>query len=426
VEGKTIRVRCLTWDQVEAFYTEKLKGNILVVKMPFRPGIGETMTVALSLPDGLVFAIDGTVMKIGADEGGRLPVAVRLLGMTPEVRAQLKRLVAHGRGNVTPVGGTRAMGTVRPHPPAPPMPRGPAETVPPPSEPRVDEVPEEEREAWSALSATRERILAQPVHDVLGVPDDADPARAQTAFLALALRVHPDRFRRYRSRSMLALASETFIHLARAYDRMLDRAPPQAGWLLELGDGAEAATSDGVPSETIAGAGSSPYSELSITSGPAASGSYEDDVTFTTSVRMRALTAEELFDEEPTHQSPVPGDVAAGPPVLDAVVPDPAPAEDKRKTFEAEGRAALAESRWRDACEAFAAYLRLEPKDRATRALYHYANGMDLRARGEGVKAQLQFETALAHDRALEPARRALVPEGEAARKGLLKRLFDK
>jgi hypothetical protein len=64
-DQKTVKIRCGSWDQVEAFYAEKVlaaRGNILVVKMPFRPGIGEPMTVALGLPDGLVFAIDGTVI----------------------------------------------------------------------------------------------------------------------------------------------------------------------------------------------------------------------------------------------------------------------------------------------------------------------------------------------------------------------------
>src|SRR5262249_22751550 len=207
-------------DQVEAFYTEKLRGNILVVKMPFKPGMGEAMTVALSLPDGLVFAIDGTVMKIGSeDDAGRIPVAVRLYGMTPDVRKQLTRLAAQARGQpVTPVGGTRAVGT-RP-PSGPQRALGAPEAVPPPPEPRVEEVPEDERGAWAVLKATRERILAQAAHEVLGIPVDADLATARSAYLVLALRVHPGRFRRYRSRSMQALASETFVHLTRAFERL--------------------------------------------------------------------------------------------------------------------------------------------------------------------------------------------------------------
>ena len=57
-EARTIKVRCTTWDQVEAFYTQKLKGDTLVVKMPVQPMIGDGVTVALGLPSGLIFAID--------------------------------------------------------------------------------------------------------------------------------------------------------------------------------------------------------------------------------------------------------------------------------------------------------------------------------------------------------------------------------
>jgi hypothetical protein len=450
MEPRTIRVRCATWDQVEAFYADKLRGNILVVKMPFKPGIGEPMTVALSLPDGLVFAIDGAVIKIGPldEEAGRVPVAVRLHGMTTEVRVQLRKLVAQARGQpVTPVQGSRAVGTRPPSVGKAAMP----ETIPPPSEPRFDEVPEDERGAWTALAGLRERVLALPAHEVLGVPADADATRAHSAYLALALRVHPDRFRRYRSRSMRALAADTFMHLRRAYQRVVPEAVAAAalerGWLLELGDGSEPLREElnveAIPLEAMSASGSSPYSELSITRGASASTSYDDDVSFTTSVRMRALTAEELFDDEPTNAAPSPSAspaaiaARASQVVLGATVdvrPAPAgpgsdekPAEDERSQLEASGRAALAESRWRDACEAFAAFLRLEPKNRSVRALYHVANGMDLRAKGEGVKARLQFETALAHDRDCEPARRALLPEGAGDRKhGLFKRLFDK
>jgi hypothetical protein len=372
---------------------------------------------------------------------------VRLHGMTNEVRAQLRRLVAQARG-LPASQPARAVGT---RPPAVGKPALP-ETVPPPSEPRFDEVPEDERGAWTALASLRERVLALPAHEVLGIPADADAARAHGAYLALALRVHPDRFRRYRSRSMRALAADTFMHLRRAYLRVVPDAPAAAplerGWLLELGDGSEAAAElvdDGIPREPMSASGSSPYTEFSVTRGASASSSYDDDVSFTTSVRMRALTAEELFDDEPTHaaEGPAPsgGPAAAlaaraSQVVLGATIDEkpeaPAgdgekPAEDQRAQLEASGRAALGESRWRDACEAFAAFLRLEPKNRAVRALYHVANGMDLRAKGEGVKARLQFETALAHDRDCEPARRALIPEGAGERKhGLFKRLFDK
>ena len=84
-EARTIKVRCATWDQVEAFYTQKLKGDTLVVKMPVQPMIGDGVTVALGLPSGLNFAFDGSVTSVGAgDTGGKWPVAMKMHGLTRE------------------------------------------------------------------------------------------------------------------------------------------------------------------------------------------------------------------------------------------------------------------------------------------------------------------------------------------------------
>jgi hypothetical protein len=53
------------------------------------------------------------------------------------------------------------------------------------------------------------------------------------------------------------------------------------------------------------------------------------------------------------------------------------------------------------------------------------ASGLELRQKGEGVKARLMFETALAHDRNCEEAHRALAIESDR-KGGLFKRLFDR
>ena len=34
-EARTIKVRCTTWDQVESFYTQKLKGDTLTASLPY-------------------------------------------------------------------------------------------------------------------------------------------------------------------------------------------------------------------------------------------------------------------------------------------------------------------------------------------------------------------------------------------------------
>src|SRR5262249_55420157 len=161
----------------------------------------------------------------------------------------------------------------------------------------------------------------------------------------------------------------------------------------------------------------------------------DEEVTFTTSVRMKALTAEELFDEYGTGEHPgevvdphvVPTTVppspdasppsaaspppappaapAAPPPPAAAAPPPLPPTPTPEHTPPPEmvtpsldlGRGAMAEGHWREACQIFAAILRSDPRNRQVRALYHVANGMELRSKGEGARALLQFETALAH-----------------------------
>jgi hypothetical protein len=454
-DGKTVKIKCATWDQVEAFYTEKLRGNMLVVKMPFRPGIGDGMTVALGLPDGLVFAIDGTVVKIGGEDGGKIPVAIKLFGMTLEVRAQLKRLVANGRGAAgTPPSALPA----RPAGTRPPRSRTP-ETVPPAPQPRAEDVADEERAAYATLETLRRRLLALPAHAVLDVPPDADAEAVRAGFLARAQKLHPDLYRRYGSPAVRALAAEAYLHVRRAYERMLGA--PAEPVLLVAEPAADAAPSEAsAPVEPMRSAGSAPYSELSIVEGGAATPpGYDEEVTFTTSVRSKALTAEELFadaaEAEPATIPPVTPAPATLPPVappppevdeatptptpVPVLTPTPTPLPVSTPTATAapgappapppppsvdDGRSALAEGRFREACEAFAAILRAEPRNRQVRALYHVASGMELRQKGDGVKARLMFETALAHDRECEEAQRALNHEPD--KKGIFKRLFDR
>jgi Tfp pilus assembly protein PilF len=78
------------------------------------------------------------------------------------------------------------------------------------------------------------------------------------------------------------------------------------------------------------------------------------------------------------------------------------------------GRAAFAAGQYELARGHFAAALKVDPRNRPVRALYHVASGFVMRARGQDAEAQLQFETALGHDPACHEAQRAL---GRTARR---------
>jgi tetratricopeptide (TPR) repeat protein len=537
---RTIRVRCATWDQVETFYAEKLRGNTLVVKMPYRPELGAVITVALGLPDGLVFAIDGTVVKVGNEEAGKLPVALRMAGFTQEVRAQLVRLVAEGRG-------AQAQGdepyAAPPPEPAPAPADARAATAPPPGEavldgpePRLEDVLLEERAIFGALEATRKRLHALRAHEVLGVAEQADLGEIRRGYFVLTKRFHPDVYGKYRSPAVGRLASDVFIHINRAFDRMRAGAAAAAGkrlvgpaaisregWLADLDDVAAGASASqtmaavSVPPDLAAnpppglmtspppasaaaatavakaparlppriaegavtygphamketvvkvpappgppltftggeggpGTGPGPRPGLAPGPGPGPGEEYYDEVSFTTSVRMKALTAEELFEEaaggpaelaaritSPT-DGLAPGEVTPPPP-LDPLVPgagggpagEPGPRASVADAGAAIdiGRAHLGAGQWREACQSFAAALRVDPRNRAVRALYHVASALELRAQGDGAGATVQLETALRYDRDCPEARQALGQgvDKDREKKGIFRRLFER
>jgi hypothetical protein len=99
--ARILRVRCTTWDQVEGFYTSKLRrGRLLTMRVPFEPALNEALTVGLELPSQLVIAIDGTVTHIGAaGTGGKHAVEVNLHGLTAELLDRVRALVAEARAS---------------------------------------------------------------------------------------------------------------------------------------------------------------------------------------------------------------------------------------------------------------------------------------------------------------------------------------
>jgi tetratricopeptide (TPR) repeat protein len=440
-EARTIKVRCTTWDQVEAFYTQKLKGDTLVVKMPVQPMIGDGVTVALGLPSGLVFAIDGSVTSVGAvDPSGKWPVAMKMHGLTKEVRERLDRLVHDGREGLLstpqvlpsePPPGPLAVGTQsrRPRPRSSPPPDG-AEPVAVDPEPRVEDVIHDERPAFEALAGLHKQLLGLPAHEVLGVPFDADLATIRAGYFALARQHHPDAYGKYLSPALRRLASELFIYVNLAYDRLRQaaaaaggaRLPGPAtrdggGWLIDMRDVVEPPPS--APVEVYM-AVSAPH--------PGPEDEPDDDTPTPRSVPAVAGgtppaplsavgeakdLASELFGD-------LPAEAAESQP-FDA---QDAPSTESALSLANTGRAAMAAGRWEEARSSFAAALKLDPRNRPVRALYHVASGMVLRQRGQAAEAQTQFETALGHDPQCADALRALGRLND--NQGIFRRVFDR
>jgi hypothetical protein len=394
--ARVLRVRCTTWDQVEAFYQRKLRrGRYLAMRVPFAPAKNADLTIGLELPNQLVMAIDGTITSVAdTDSGGRTAIEIHLHGMTSEVQGRLEALVADGR-----VEDQR----VRNRPPTAPPTIAAAAAIaadePPPVEASPEWTPLEgiAAEEFVALEAELRRLRPLPAHEVLGVAWDAGAHEVRAGWLALGHRFHPDVVARHASAALTHVAEELTIHVNRAYDRLraalvadgraaaIGPALHEArGWLVgfeEVGTGITAALApEPLPTE------------------PAA----RHSVRF--AVVEDPLTEDRLF-----------GDLGLPPPPV-------APTEGD--AFDRQARSRLAAGDATGAKEVLAAALHVYPKNRGLRALYHVATAVEALANGQLMLATSQLEAAVAHDEHCQVAVRALEEVRRGSDATAVRRLF--
>jgi DnaJ-domain-containing protein 1 len=464
-------LKCPTWDHVESFYRRKVKeGGELSAKVPFQPEVGDTITMALELPDQLVIAIDAEVEQaVPASDGKKSAVRMRVIGLTGAVRRRLELLVFEARRERDEAAAAAAR--ARPASSAPPAsdaararsassaspPAATGETFPPPPHPvdapvdelvappirsSPDRVPADARRAYEALQADLQRMRDAPAHEVLGVRWDAAASEIRRAYFELTKRLHPDAFARYRSPAIKLLARDVFIHVNRAYDRMRDAAVasgraiaagpdllPHRGWLAPFEDLGEVGGTEWVSQVQV----QAPRVVPSATPWP------------TFSPASAPLTSDGLF--EGMHQDADDSEADAALSVAEGGV-EPAPPPPGRSGSDsgglswraptssgpprpvpevmAEARTLIASRDWPRAKEILAESLRREPRNRGARALYHLASAEALLAEGKAVDARTQLEVALAHDPTLVEARAAMDrTRSESQRKaGILRRLF--
>ncbi len=350
--GRTLHVRCPTWEQVEQFYTRKLrKGKLLSMKVPFPAAVGSHVTLGLELPNGVTIAIEGTVHKSspiettpgGKPEQGKTWIELELIGFTEQVIARIKAMAA---GTETP-----------------------PEAAPPPpvksSRPPAEELPEDERKLFQNMTTELRRMRQAAVHEVLGVARDASPDDVRRGWMSLMRRHHPDLVARRKAPAITHLAEELTILSNRAYDRQraalvaeqgalavgsLVKAPP--GWLVGFDD---LASGDRTPAVAVA-----------VAAVPAAP-------------RPRSQVA--------TIPPPFSGGPGSVPPA----------AAHGGETFEVRAREMLGQGEADGAQEVLAAALVVYPRNRPLRSLYYVASAMAALGKGEVMLATSQLETALAH-----------------------------
>jgi len=352
--GRTLHVRCATWEQVDAFHTRKLRrGKLLSMKVPFQTQNGAQVTLGLELPNGVVVAIDGNVLKASPIEGdSKTWIEVELVGFTEEVLARLRSMAKGAEQIVKPA-------------PAPPP--------PPPSKPRVAtssnvvEQPSDERALFQQLTGELRRLRQLAVHEVLGVSRDADAETVRIAWMGLVRRHHPDLVARHNAPAITHLAEELTILLNRAYDRLRVALVAEgrattigstlqhpSGWLVGFED---LSSVDGSPVKPRSASGSRPGIQGTPVPAPAAP----------------AVTNANAAPTTP------PSNVQGG------------------EAFEARARAMLLEGDANTAQEVLAAALCVYPRSRPLRSLYYVASALAAIYKGEMMLATSQLETALAH-----------------------------
>ena len=429
----TLKVKCPTWDHVESFYRKKVKpGGRLSARVPFQPAAGEVVTIALELPDELIVAIEGEVESVApAPDGKKSAVALTLYGLTDRVLERLEALVAEARRKKGEGAGAQAPAAARPawassRPPVPLPWGGPGATsiedgaTPPPplptdapvdevveqfEVPRAELVPEDERPVFTQLAGELRRLREASAADILGVRWDAGVEAIRTAHFSLTRRLHPDAFAHHRSRAIQTIATELFIHVNRAYDRMRDEAVA-AGAAIAAGPAllphrGFMARFDDFGSGRITPPGGMPSRPEG---GPPSAGSTPTPVPF---------TAEHLFadvQDSDTHRAAIQVQPDVG--ITGALAPPTTPPSDAFDEpvadLEARGRASLEAGDFAAARETLAAVLRRDPRNRTVRALYHTASAEVLLVEDKPVEARTQLEVALAHDPGCERAERVI------------------
>lgn len=354
--GRTLHVRCGTWEQVDQFTQRKLrKGRLLSMKVPFTAKVGTPVTLGLELPNEMVIAIDGFVQKAspvevdGKPDGTRTWIEIELSGFTDEVRSRLEHLSrSDGDGasgaNVQPVAPPRAGGMAAPH---------------------GDDLPADERALFQHLSSELRRLRQVAVHEVLGVRRDAGPSEVRMQWKDLIRRNHPDLVARRGAPAITHLAEEITILANRAYDRMRANLVAQgrgaiagptlaapAGWLVGFED---IQSGESAPAP---GRAPNRYARPGTPSPP-------DDLP-----PSRAKTS------EPTASGAQGGGSDA---------------------YEARARAMLGEGDANTAREVLAAALVVYPRSKPLRSLYYVATAVAALQDGEIMLATSQLETALAH-----------------------------
>jgi hypothetical protein len=214
-----------------------------------------------------------------------------------------------------------------------------------------DELPADERALFHQLTGELRRLRSLAVHEVLGVPRDADAEQIRLGWMDLIRRHHPDLVARRNAPAITHLAEELTILINRAYDRLRVA-------LVAEGRAASVGPALTPPPGWLVG--------------------FED----ISSQEARVAKAQAVV----------------APKTMGDTIPPPATAPASGgEAFETRARTMLGDGDASNAQEVLAAALCVYPRSRPLRSLYYVASAFAALQKGEVMLATSQLETALAH-----------------------------
>ena len=453
-------MRCESWDRVVALYTRNISRGGLFLRTDNPPAPGGAVLVQLGLPDGRTLDLAAQVAHVVSPErarvDGRSPGMGVVFGRLDDAQRELLDQIVR-QAQSEPVVEVEAEAPPEP-PPQPPEPDGgarPLEQARPPPSPPLDE---ESRKLLSALQAELGRLRELRPWEVLGVGADAPEDQIRSAFRVLCKRHHPDGFGGHRAAEVRAAASDCFIVIKKAYERVLalrrlparTPAPPSAPAGPRTGARSPERTSTEpvvigppapaparpprsfvVPPALQPGTGVHPAVPARVPTepppAPPAAAQPEEPAAPTAPFEPefaptpRSLSSEDLFGG------------LAGPAGRAAAPPAPtAPAAARPAATRSAGEEGLELYRaqqYGDARTRLAEALRRDPRNRPYRVAHHLSIGFELRAQNREQEARRQFESVLFLDPENADALAALrspSTDQREQKRGFLKKLLDR
>lgn len=175
---RTLHIRCATWEQVEAFYSRKLRrGRLLSMRVPFAPSLGSELTIGLELPSHAVMTIDGMVRKCEPSDGdSKHWIEIELIGLSDELLRSLRDLVATQGASAAAASGAPRSRSATGAPPAG------ANSSAKPATTAADQA---DRAAIAAASAGRAAVVDSGISVIRGT-DEVTPLEVAAAALQVS------------------------------------------------------------------------------------------------------------------------------------------------------------------------------------------------------------------------------------------------